>query len=254
MRPNIRSASGAILMLAIIPIFAGLLACMPVPIGNPEKSRIDPEISGVWLVADDSSFEGVYMYQPWDKRTWLVVGVPIQSGPEFAGEPLSIHSAEDAIAALREQKIGDDGITASAAVLYKAWLTKLGGKVFMTWEPTGGVRDDGSHVPEYWFVWRVEKEASGKLEFFIVNPEHDAFEGALEATEAFLEKNEAEDAQEYLRQLNKMRPKWERALRKVAKNIDDEELYGEPLTFHKLPDELYFEAAELIQEVIESGD
>ena len=51
-----------------------------------------------------------------------------------------------------------------------------------------------------------------------------------------------------------MRPKWERALRKVAKNIDDEELYGEPLTFHKLPDELYFEAAELIQEVIESGD
>ena len=54
MRPNIRTVSGAILMLAIIPIFAGLLACMPVPIGNPEKSRIDPEISGVWLAAADA--------------------------------------------------------------------------------------------------------------------------------------------------------------------------------------------------------
>lgn len=241
-------------MLAIIPIFVGLLACMPVPIGNPEKSRIDPEISGVWLAADNSSFEGVYMYQPWDKRTWLVVGVPIEEGPEFAGESISISSAEDAITALEEQTIGDDGITASAAVVYKAWLTKLGGKIFMTWEPIGGAYEDGANVPDYWFVWRVEKEAPGKLEFFIVNPEHDAFEGASQATEAFLEENETEDAQEYLRQLNKMRPKWERALRKVAKNVDDEELYGEPLTLHKLPDELYDEAAELLEEVIESGE
>ena len=208
----------------------------------------------MWLAVDNSSFTVVYIYQPWDKRTWLVIGVPIEEGTEFAGESLGIDSAEDAIAALEEQTIGDDGITASAAVVYKAWLTKLGGKVFMTWEPIGGVREDGSNVPEYWYVWRVEKKASGKLEFFIVNPEHDAFEGALDATEAYLEKNEAEDGQEYLRQLNKMRPKWERALRKVAKNVDDDDLYGEPLTFYKLPDELYHEAAELVDEVIESGE
>ena len=55
MRPNVRSASGMVLMLAIIPIFAGLLACMPVPIGDPERSRIDPEITGVWFLESDGT-------------------------------------------------------------------------------------------------------------------------------------------------------------------------------------------------------
>ena len=35
MTPKIRSFSGAALMLVVIPIFVGLLACMPVPVGNP---------------------------------------------------------------------------------------------------------------------------------------------------------------------------------------------------------------------------
>ena len=30
--------------LIALPAFLGLMACLPVPIGNPEKSRIDPEI------------------------------------------------------------------------------------------------------------------------------------------------------------------------------------------------------------------
>ena len=47
------------------------------------------------------------------------------------------------------------------------------------------------------------------------------------------------------------RPRWERALRKVAKNFDDEDLYGDPMTFTRLPDELLYEASELFQEVIE---
>ena len=71
MKPRIRSASGAVLMLAIIPAIVGLLACMPVPIGDPERSRIDPEITGawVWLNDGDSSF---FVFEPYDKRTWLL--------------------------------------------------------------------------------------------------------------------------------------------------------------------------------------
>jgi hypothetical protein len=37
MRNKIRSISGAVLMLMIIPIIVGLLACMPVPIGDPAR-------------------------------------------------------------------------------------------------------------------------------------------------------------------------------------------------------------------------
>ena len=78
MKPNTRSITGALMMLAIIPIFAGLLACMPVPIGDPERSRIDPDISGVWLLESEEEFDALYLYQPYDKRTWLVVGAGIE--------------------------------------------------------------------------------------------------------------------------------------------------------------------------------
>ena len=33
---------------------AGLLACMPVPVGDPERSRIDPNLSGAWLLAEEN--------------------------------------------------------------------------------------------------------------------------------------------------------------------------------------------------------
>jgi len=65
------------LALVLIPIFAGLLACMPVPIGDPERSRIDPELSGVWAVlqSEDSGSDAIfYIIEPYDKRTWLVTG------------------------------------------------------------------------------------------------------------------------------------------------------------------------------------
>ena len=81
MKPTTRSISGAVLMLAIIPAIIGILACMPVPIGNPERSRIDPEISGVWvwLDSDDDAF---YAFEPYDKRTWLLTGIPIEEGKD----------------------------------------------------------------------------------------------------------------------------------------------------------------------------
>ncbi len=251
MRPNIRSASGIVMMLAIIPIFAGLLACMPVPIGNPEKSRIDPQISGVWLITEDEDFEGMYLFQPYDKRTWLVVGISIEEGLNYAGEPIDIGTAEDAIKALEDHAVGNDGITASGAVLYKAWLTKLGGKVFMTWEPVGGMNSDGTHVTEFWFVWRVEKRNPDTLGFYMVNGDHEAFESALEATGEYLDELQPESEEEYRRAVDRMRPKWERALRKVAKNVDDEDLYGEPTTFSRLPEESLAAASRLYKQVLE---
>jgi hypothetical protein len=74
MKPNTRSVSGALLMLIIAPVIIGLLACMPVPIGDPERSRIDPEITGVWFFHGDGD-PGFYAFEPYDKRTWLLSGV-----------------------------------------------------------------------------------------------------------------------------------------------------------------------------------
>ncbi len=81
MRPNFRSISGAALMLVILPIFAGLLACMPeyVPLGNPERARIDENMSGLWFVESDEDLVGTFVFlEPWDKRTWLVTNVVVE--------------------------------------------------------------------------------------------------------------------------------------------------------------------------------
>ena len=45
MNPRYRSFSGALIAIFAVPVFLGLTACLPtfpVPVGNPEKSRIDP--------------------------------------------------------------------------------------------------------------------------------------------------------------------------------------------------------------------
>ncbi len=251
MKPIQRTTAGIVMMLAIIPVFAGLLACMPVPIGNPERSRIDAEISGVWAWEADGDAGELYLFQPYDKRTWLVIGAAVEAGPEYTGEPLDIETARDTFRVLGSHEVGKDGITSPGTVAYKVWLTRLAGEHFMTWEPVGGFSGDGSHVPEYWFVWRLEKRDRDRFDLYLVNGEHEAFEEVSERMNAYIQEHEFADDKEYLRYLQKMRPKWERALGRVAGRVDDEDLYGDATSFTRVPDELMETASELFEEVID---
>ena len=162
MRINIRSASGALLMLMIVPIIIGLLACLPVPIGNPERSRIDPEITGVWAFFDDSEV-AFYVFEPFDKRTWLLSGVPLEEGDSADFSDYDLDSFEDFARLMENEPVGDDGATATEIVMYKAWMTKLGGVWLMTWEPKGLFGSE-QFAPETWYVFRVDKPDSNTLE------------------------------------------------------------------------------------------
>jgi len=224
-------------MLVIIPIFAGLLACMPVPIGDPESSRIDPDVTGVWIMDGDESSVAAYVFRPYDKRTWLLIGAEISPGEEFVGDELEIQSAQDAIIALETYSIGSEGLTSTSTIVYKAWLAKLGGEQFMTWEPVGGFNGDGSFTPEYWFVFKVHKTSDKQIELLMLNPEHDTFDDIVMPKDY--------EGDDYAR---KMRRTWERAIKKA---IDDPELYGNPLVLQRLPVPLMDKASELFQEVVE---
>ena len=236
MRTNVRSLSGATLMLIIIPVIAGLLACMPVPIGDPERSRIDPDLNGPWIMASDDDFN-LYLYQPYDKRSWLVVGAEIGEGSEAEIDDLDFESVDDALAALRNHPIGEDGITSRTTVAFKAWLTKLGGEQFLTWEPVGGMNDDGSFTPDYWFVFKVVKETEDRVSLYFVDPDYEGF--------ADITKPKNYDGDDYP---SAMRRTWERAIKKHAR---DSELYGDPWILHRVPPADVEIAAELLQEVIE---
>ena len=205
MKATTRSVGGAVLMLAIIPIIVGLLACMPVPVGDPERSRIDPELSGVWAMTDDGEDDGYYLFRPWDKRTWLVVGA------EDSGEVLK------------------------PAAVYKAWLAKLGGEKFMTWEMAGGVDTKGNFIPEYWFVFRVEKDGADLVKLHMLDYEYEGFK-------------DFPDPDKYEGNFGKdMRRQFERVIRK---NVDDEEMYGDSLTLRRLKGDELAEASKRLGKVI----
>lgn len=201
MKATTRSVTGAVLMLAIIPVIVGLLACMPVPVGDAERSRIDPDLNGLWALVVDEADDGYYLFRPWDKRTWLVLGVE------------------------------DDGNSVEPAVVYKAWLAKLGGETFMSWEMAAGMREDGSFQPEYWLVFRVEKSEED-LRLHPLNYEYDGFED-LPEPETY--------KGDYVRD---MRRKFERIIRK---NVDDEDMYGDSLTLRRLTGDELREAADTIE-------
>lgn len=237
MTKNTRSLCGAMLMLMIIPIFAGLLACMPVPIGDPERSRIDPDMSGPWVM-DDGDDVNLYLFQPYDKRTWLVVGAQIEEGSEAEIVDLDIQTAGDVFAALRAYPIGEDGITSRTTIAFKAWLARLGGVQFMTWEPVGGMNSDGSFTPEYWFVFKVVKETEDRVNLYAVNPDYEAFAGITTPDDY--------EGDDYA---GDMRRTWERALKRHAK---DPALFGDdPWIMYRVPASAVEKAAELLQEVIE---
>ncbi len=198
-----RSLSGAALMLVLIPIFAGLLACMPVPIGDPERSRIDLEMTGIWaLVAPEESDmgPGFYVFEPYDKRTWLITAMGILGGDfvDLDKYDFATYAGYENLAS--SEKVYVEHVYADEIALYKAWHTKLAGEPFLTWEPKGQVSSLGED-PEYWMVYHISKKEKDAMELRMVFGEAEPFDG-----------------------IDKTRRAYERVLKK---HVHDPVIYGE---------------------------
>jgi hypothetical protein len=178
MNSKSRSLSGAALMLVIIPILAGLLACMPVPIGNPERSKIDPELSGLWVFHDADEI-GVFLLEPYDKRTYLGLFLdPSVDNAKIVAE-YGTDSYEGLVAAMSDKTSGYSLVTADKISLYKIWLTTLGGEQFMVWQPKG-VFEGGEFGADYAYNWRIRKAGDSKFELNFINDAHPAVKDVKE--------------------------------------------------------------------------
>jgi hypothetical protein len=199
-----RSLSGLALMVVIIPVFAGLLACMPVPIGNPERSRIDPDITGIWVTltaANSFTDASVYIFEPYDKRTWLLAGFQIKAGDLVDTENYDLSTYQGYEELAKNEQVSPDRVYANDVVLYKAWLTKLSGERFLTWEPKGQA-DALTDDPEAWFVFQIVKQDANTMELRMVDGDSDLFDD-----------------------IEKSRRAYERVLKK---HVNDPEIYGGP--------------------------
>lgn len=206
-----RRLGGIVLALIMIPAFIGLLACMPVPIGDPERSKIDDDLSGVWIGVVDYE-PTLLIYEQYDKRTWLMRHYEM---PGVYEKPAIALSYEEVIAGVDSEDSEYEDFA-----LYKVWRTKLGKQWFETWEPwcgedsCGGLPDNlhGEQEEIFWYVWRIEKLDADRIRMYMVNPDYDGFEDI-----------EGFDPDDEDRNIKRVR----RAAEKVIKrNIDDPELYG----------------------------
>ncbi len=154
-----RTLAGRLLTLALLPVLLGVLACieLPVPVGNPERSRIDPALSGMWYEIEDGE-AAILLLEAWDKRTWLATWLQIDC--EQAG------CLEDGIVS----GLADHDFDVDATWINKAWLTKLGGERFMTWETKLLGDEDTGQTPQAWWVFRVSTPAPDELRLVWPDP------------------------------------------------------------------------------------
>lgn len=181
MTPRTQSASGSLLMVVIVPALVGLLACMPVPIGDPERSRIDPQISGAWAWLDEEDSAGFYVFEPYDKRTWLLTSFGFNERDDRATD-YDLTTYPGLAELIENEPVSPDGITTREITLFKVWRTKLGGEWFMTWEPKGTF-DNESFVPEVWFAFRIRRPDANTIELQWIKDK--LFEGVEESRRAF---------------------------------------------------------------------
>lgn len=182
-----RSISGALIAALTIPAILGLMACLPVPIGNPERSRIDPQLSGMW--AHVNGEWGVTLFEPYDKRTWLVTSVEVGRDPDHdddCGEGPKVDDYAGLIAWIEEH--GKSCLEGQNAIVYKAWRSKQGKHWYLTMELKGQVpHEEGKDMfdEEFWVVYRIDKGSDDTFSLRGIDGEFDGFEGVRETRWAY---------------------------------------------------------------------
>ncbi len=180
MTPRTRSISGGLMMLAIIPVIVGLLACMPevVPLGNPERARIDPELTGVWIMEAEDEVVFVLYFEPYDKRTWLLFSIGPEEGDELDLAEDTIDTYDDLVEILTDEArgVGPKGVAVGFFSVFKAWTTKLRGEKFLVWEFKGELKDDGTFKVAFAWNWHLKKITPTHFEIRGINFEDPIFE------------------------------------------------------------------------------
>ncbi len=174
-----RTLAGLALAAAVAPFMIALTACLPVPLGDPEKSRIDPEFSGVWLPRDDQGQVGLWLMEPYDARTWLVTLVSPKM-PESSERTATAPSVEpDGLVLLEQQSAA-----LSELESYQAWLTPIRNVRFLVLEPKIVVAADNGMAPQMWFAFAITWKGKDKLELRMVNSEFNSLNNVKTSAEA----------------------------------------------------------------------
>lgn len=211
-----RTLAGWAVALLLLPFLLGSDSCflLKTPIGDPEQGWADPRLSGVWLSPLEGSLGGkkwpsdfsgwIWVFEPYDSKTWLVtwasfedVGAP-EVPPHPAGEPATAQAppspAQEPASAgeprpepgpldvLRiVESLGNARARPQGIVVWKAWLTSLGGRRFLVMERKAAPSTARGFRPEKWWVFRADLEGGRLLLSVLENTPENLWEATTRA-------------------------------------------------------------------------
>jgi hypothetical protein len=168
----LKAGSPLVALVTVAPLIVVILwltACVKHPVGDPEKSKVDPAYSGVWLEREINRDRSLLFLRPYDARTY------------FAN--IFTYGSDG------------DGLKPMQRINCKAWLTPIGGATFLTLEPLNCEHFAGLGDKPPYLVAKVSL-ADGALQLRLVNGDHEAVKNASDsqAFQAVIEKAVHSDA------------------------------------------------------------
>jgi hypothetical protein len=142
----------------------GLASCLPVPLGDPDKSKVDARFNGVWEWRDGGKIE-LAIFQAYDEKTYFV--------DVLTGE------------------VGDGGtVKPVQRDMYKGWLTTVKGETFLTLAPMEAVGALPGSTPAKYLVAKVKIEGD-TLTALGIDPEYKKLKdvGTPTALQKMIEEN-----------------------------------------------------------------
>lgn len=132
-----RSLPSRRLFIALIgfAIIVGLIGCLEMPLGDPEKSKVDNQYVGLWLQKNAGNDNNdLISVIPYDARTYVVTDMSFSRDPQQRPQPKS-------------------------EMIYKMWLTDINGATFATLEP----KDPATLLPnagKFYEVLKISRQGN----------------------------------------------------------------------------------------------
>jgi hypothetical protein len=157
-----RTLAGLVIFAGLAPFLLALMACLDAPIGDPERSLVDPAITGVWISKAERT---LWVVEPWDKRTWITTWLkPDTPDPAEASEEAG---PQDDLSRFEAAKSAD-------VAVFKTWLTEIGGVRFLVLEPKTVVQAEGGMTPGVWLAYALNQPDPAHIELRLVDQAQDA--------------------------------------------------------------------------------
>lgn len=141
--------------MGLCVLAAVLAGCLPFPLGDPQKSKVDPKLAGHWM-SDDSERPMIISVYPFDEHTYVIES--------------------------REYEKDNGALQRQTHTVWKGWLSDLKGKTFLTLDPLVQHLPSNEDGKKVYPVLRIERQGE-KISIHRVNEDFESMKQVKSAKE-----------------------------------------------------------------------